>query len=650
MTEEQKRYLKAVLVGSTAAAALAAVARSNKAKLDRKKTMDVGTGRNAIVVHIKKKRFMKGLPTPEELAESRGEALAAPADQPEQIAATASEAPAPAEHKELPDIGGMSQKDLAAMKRDLLRSRGRGVDFFRKAASESGEGDPAPAQKGKADSSDKEGGKKEKDREERVLFRDQEGKFVSPTDPVAVAQAQAEKSAEITGFGDLIFHPLDSAATMWNAAKGAPVMATASILGSIWIAAKIGDAINKQRRKKSEEMLETARQEYVDKMQDEKVAQANGQGTDVRDVAGKVMGSAFVVPMALAAIVTNKIIENRKIDKKKKKEMEDSYPDDPVVLYKTSEDKTIEISPESAIALIAVQRGMCLDDGMHKAAQWGLPAALIPGIQGISGIRGKNMSADDYVKDIEGLLVDPDNDDTLMGLMRAYSGVDNNGRPDNARAMSLMKNLIMSKRRGRLVDYYNLQRNAELQNNVMGGLRRSAKLQEAMLNRMNSPAYAKKYSKLQNDIYDQELGKYFKKGGWLHTIISWIFRNLGLGKYFLNKGINSRFDAEREQYENSLKANPSDKPAYSEADAQGAGKSAPADAKGANVAGTDSEAPPAPADTPKPATVPAAAATTQQGPMAADTGNPKGSTTFSALARPWIRMFGSRAAKPSKRP
>ena len=43
-----------------------------------------------------------------------------------------------------------------------------------------------------------------------------------------------------------------------------------------------------------------------------------------------------------------------------------------------------------------------------------------------------------------------------------------------------------------------------------------------------------KYIAYRNSIIDHELGKTFKQGGMLHSIISWIMKNTGIGAYMFN--------------------------------------------------------------------------------------------------------------------
>ena len=48
-----------------------------------------------------------------------------------------------------------------------------------------------------------------------------------------------------------------------------------------------------------------------------------------------------------------------------------------------------------------------------------------------------------------------------------------------------------------------------------------------------------KYVAYRNSLIDYELGKTFKQGGILHSIISWIMKNTGIGAYMFNNRLKN---------------------------------------------------------------------------------------------------------------
>lgn len=292
--EEKSKLLKATIVSAVSAAGIGAFVRNMRMKKAREKAQDTEKSKNAIIVPVRKTKFLEGLPTPEELAESRGEI--AGAQQPEQLPVPSDVLALPA-----PEVGHeMTPEEIAAKKKEIMRANSRRFDYFGKAAS--------------------------------------------------TKKPQTEKKA-VDGILDSIFHPIDSSKRVLSAALDKPVWFTAGALGSIYLAAKISDAINERRKQMAKDRLEDARSEYVGLLEGgEKVA------SDIRDNTGIMLGGAFLVPLALSALVTNKIIQNRKNDKKKEREASDTYPDEPIILYKTSEAKEIPMTADAALAFMAVNR------------------------------------------------------------------------------------------------------------------------------------------------------------------------------------------------------------------------------------------------------------------------------------------------------
>ena len=225
--EDKAKLLKASLVAAVSTAGIGAFVRNLRLRKSREKAMETEKARNTIIVPVKKTKFMEGLPTPEELAESRGETAVTDEQTliPEDVETKALTAPE--------EVSEMTPEEIAAKKKAILASNGRKFNFFGKAAS--------------------------------------------------VKKAGAEKKA-VDGFLDSVIHPIDSTKRIFQTAIDKPVWFTAGALGSIYLAAMISDAINERRKQTAKARLEDARAEYVDLLEgdEKKASDGNGEG-DIRD-------------------------------------------------------------------------------------------------------------------------------------------------------------------------------------------------------------------------------------------------------------------------------------------------------------------------------------------------------------------------------
>lgn len=589
--DEKMKYLKASIIAAVGAAGIGAFARAKSARKRREKALDVSKSKNAIIVDVKKKTFLDGLPTPQELAESRGELAQMPSDAVHDVQA---ELPAPPGE-------GLSEKEIEDRKKEILR--GRKVDFFSKRAKDGDEG----GEKEDSREDEKDDGKKKISEEEydgRTILRDQTGKFVSPTDPVAVQQA--EKDAGVKGFSDIFLHPIDSAERVVDAAKGHPVVFTAGALGSMYIAAKLSNAIGEIRKRRAKKRLDEARDKYVELLEDpesEKVADA-----DIRDLTGAAIGASFIVPLALTALVTNRIIENRRKEKEKRKEVSDSYPDDPYVLYKVSEDRSMKVSPEAMLTLLSIKRAMIedaeaeealrLSGACEKTAQadngqknWfqrfvnkldGVYKNAVLGYLGRYGIKFTSEDFDKYINDAKPFsddeaydelyksLAGDENNGTLMSMVNGYlarkPGETYDIKKDTATLLNSMDpatraryiRTMLGKVKYEIKDGKTQLDTSGIESHLNGMKERFAKdrrMQELLLKRMDSPAYADVW----NPIIEGQVNKYLTskegwgldKNGFLFKVISWIANNTGLGKYFAKRHLNNMFYAARKPQQNA---------------------------------------------------------------------------------------------------
>ena len=549
---DRATYVKAMVASAIAAAGIGAVAKNIKERKARAEAGNISSSKNTIVVPVLKSKFMDGLPTPEELKKSRGEgdASAAASEPTETQTAQADQAAQSAQST------AMTPEEIAAKKREIVG--GRKVNFFGKRAERS-EKAPEGGDDGKGEKNDGEGEGKDGKDKGRLIFRDQNGKFVSPSDPVAVESV--EKAADEKGYDwmnglfNTFFHPIDTAGVMFNAAKDKPVLMTAGAVGSIILAAKISDSINKMRRERSKDRLDKARSQYVALLEggdNEKAAADIPADRDPRVPAGALIGGAFVVPLALTALVTNRIIENRKNEKKREKEMSDSYPDEPIILYKTSEDKEIRISPETALFAIMVksamyesveleERQMSKEAQLESVKNW-IGTQIGKGVGAIgkafSGVASP-MSVDEASNTVMKMLENPDNNAHFLSLVKNPSG-----------GLSQEAMLEMAGREKNPVEMarlYQTLNDPKLRSRVVNNVKTGKRMQDLIINRATDDRYADSWGKFKTDKINEALAGYgFAQGGLLHKMFSWILNNTGLGNYFVKNKINDYFTQMRE--------------------------------------------------------------------------------------------------------
>lgn len=527
---ERQKYVKAAIVAAIGSAGIGALVRSLKAKSDRSKALDVDSSKNAIIVPIKKSKFVEGLPTPDEFAASKKE----------------QKTPSQPKLEQDPSFTSMDPSDIAARKKEILR--GRKVDFFGKRAAvkaaqpEKKDGGEGPKKGEEVVSEEKIDG--------RVVLRGQDGKFVSPTDPVAVQQV--EKDAGM-GIWDTITNPGKALGKAWDAAKERPVILTAGALGSIYLAAKISDAINESRRKHAKQRLDGARDRYVELLEEDNEKKAFDM--DVPETAGTVLGTAFIVPMALTALVTNKIISNRNAEKKRAKEMSDSYPDDPVVLYKTSEAKEVRISPDTAVAAIMFKVAMmeaaenqseCAFLG--KEAQFGGWAdKLRKGVKSVvDNTKQKFEISDADASDmVLGMMENPNNSGYVLDMVKAREA---NDQPGIQKAFMDMakKNFDPKNPDKRFVQLAMTYGNDPAkQKKLMDSVLTSNRMQDLMVDRFTNEKYKNTFGAYKDELMAKRMG--LKPGGMLANIISWFLNATGLGKHLVKSQMYDKFKGFRDQ-------------------------------------------------------------------------------------------------------
>ena len=527
---ERQKYVKAAIVAAIGSAGIGALVRSLKAKSDRSKALDVDSSKNAIIVPIKKSKFVEGLPTPDEFAASKKE----------------QKTPSQPKLEQAPSFASMDPSDIAARKKEILR--GRKVDFFGKRAAVK---DAQPEKKDVGDGPKKgEEVVSEEKIDGRVVLRGQDGKFVSPTDPVAVQQVENDAGM---GIWDTITNPGKALGKAWDAAKERPVILTAGALGSIYLAAKISDAINESRRKHAKQRLDGARERYVELLEEDNEKKAFDM--DVPETAGTVLGTAFIVPMALTALVTNKIISNRNAEKKRAKEMSDSYPDDPVVLYKTSEAKEMRISPDTAVAAIMFKVAMMeAAENQSECAFLGKEAQFkgwIDNALGKAKAFGDKMKQEFDISDADasdmvlGMMEDPKNSGYVLNMVKAREDGDPQGM-QNAFMDMAKKNFDPKnpdKRFAQLAMTYG--NDPARQKKLMDSVLTSNRMQDLMVDRFTNDKYKDTFGAYKDELMAKRMG--LKPGGMLANIVSWFLNATGLGNHLVKSQMYDKFKGFRDQ-------------------------------------------------------------------------------------------------------
>ena len=291
--KEMNDYLaNGIAAGGITAAIALALTRNRKEK--QFKPNDIESG-NAIVVPIHKDKFLEGLLTPDQLAASRGATAAGAASEGSQL----------------------SEADILAKKKELMR-HSRKIDFFGTKAEDAQDKTEKtektePAEKTEQpkdgveaaeDASKKDGGSS------NGMPRDDQGRFISPTSPLAVKPAEKDAS---------VFDR--------------PLALVGGGAASLLIADMIVRAVNKKRAKRAEKNLNAEREKYVELLQNPSAKTAEMSKKALWN-PGEILSGTFIIPAAVTALITNRIVENRKAQKKRDASRTDSFPVEPSVTYR----------------------------------------------------------------------------------------------------------------------------------------------------------------------------------------------------------------------------------------------------------------------------------------------------------------------------
>ena len=513
------RYLAYGTVAAGSVAALNAAVSDKTSKAKRIKALDAERNKNAIVVNIRKDEFLKDLPTPEAQA---------------QMTSSAGKDSAGASSTLTPE-------EIAAKKKSVMRGNSRKIDFFAKAASKqnvqtSDNADNDNSEPKKTEGGE-DGGKKEQ-KKQKELPRDFAGRFVSPTSPLGVIQS--EKAAGASWWDkavNFVRHPVDTAEAVGKDAVGGAFKDAPMVIGgglaALYLSAKIVEAINENRARKSQWDADSARERYLKLLQpaNEKAAQADDAG--VSRWAGRLTGASFWVPFALATMISNRIMESRRADREAAKNRTNSYPEEPIILYKTSEDKVLELSPEAALATIMMKTAMIRHvEHMEKRSQvfkrWGqaIGGAIQQGVDA-----AENAMYDKAVNGVIGALGDQSNSGLALDIAKAYDAQDTDALENHFKTLAGKSGLATW-----AAGAYNKD---ELMRRVAADPR-TTHILSSYVNDDSNDAWRTYREGKVNDYFNQYFGNTFVKGGWLERVVKWLMNNLGIGKYMANRFISNK--------------------------------------------------------------------------------------------------------------
>lgn len=526
MTPEERaaviKYLKAGLGAGVLASGIGLTASRLKSLKERAKHSPENS-RNAIIVDINKNNFLKDLPTPEAQAQMFAGAT------PKGVVGGAESKPQ------------MTEEEIAAAKKEILR-KGRKMDFFglRKAAAPKSEVRQVLEQAVGENGEKKNGG--ENKPEPPKLPRDAEGRFVSPNSPIAAFQSEKD-AFDLSKWLNPIDYAKELGGRAWESAKIHPFGLAAGGLGAIYLSALIVDKVNEMRAKASKRSANVARQEYIRMLQGgneegaEKTAHDGNSG--IPEYTGAVVGASVVLPYIVSAMITNRILENRKEKDRKAKMMANSYPEDPVILYKTSEAKEIKFKPDAAFAMIMLKQAMFDAAGGFEKSAAGLDKlkAMYPGAaKAIGGAVGKATDGmyDSAADSIAKAMANKDNSGLVLNLAKAYQA--GNMTDVNTHMMSLLGK----------VDPKSLPATGaaaafnpkKLMRHVAG----HQGIQDSLAGYITDDNNAD-WKAWREEMTAKKLGKYFRQGSPLYNIIEWITNNMGVGKFLARKSIQDKLMA-----------------------------------------------------------------------------------------------------------
>lgn len=523
MSPWQRKALASSVAAALLTGGIGASIRRSRDRKEREKSTDIESMKNAIIIPLRKDKFLEGLPTPDEFAKAKGDVSSDGG-----TAATA-----------VPE----NPAELEALKRKILQKKARAIDFFAKSSEEQKDDNAAGlvAAKDEGGKAPEVAGDKKKD-DKSDMPRDELGRFVSPTDPVGVASAEKTAANPVGFVADTVeagMHPFGALSGALTYMKDNAMPFALGASGAIVLAAKIVDAVNRRRADKAKKETDKARYEYAKLLQSggEKTAQINAD----KNNAVKAMGwlaSAFGIPFVFSAMIANRVMEKRKEDKELAKEKSDSFPEPTYMYYKTAEAQEIRMTPETALALIMVKTAMFeFVEEAERSTVIEKDAAF-----GAWSVEDATKAAIEAIKKEE-------NAGYLLDLVKHMH--------DNKGDISGAKDIFAKMLGSQATLHSRAFNNPEVWKAVVS----SKDVSDTIADRFANKKYADTWGAYGDELMEEGIAKRWglKAGGWLHRFISWLAKITGLGRGMVVDGVKGTM-SDISSSLGKLDANPKVKP------------------------------------------------------------------------------------------
>jgi hypothetical protein len=259
-----------------------------------------------------------------------------------------------------------------------------------------------------------------------------------------------------------------------------------------------------------------------------------------------------IVPAVLTAIIVNKVLERRREEKKKAKRAANSFPDEPYILYKTSEAEDVKISPETALAMIFVKEGMMMDmeaieaeelsGGMSKDAQlewledkWNKAKDL--GARGVQAVSDAMDSAKEYIGAETGRA-------GALSKLNEYIGED--GKL-NDQGIKLLGSDEMDKPLYDMADAYINNKispamwgaSKKMGKNALKTLVADKRIYDILVKKFQN-GNRQTWGKLQDAAVEKGLERFGTQGSILRQILAWLYKSTPLGGWMFRQGLKKK--------------------------------------------------------------------------------------------------------------
>lgn len=240
--------------------------------------------------------------------------------------------------------------------------------------------------------------------------------------------------------------------------------------------------------------------------------------------------------------------------------MSDSYPDDPIILYKTSEAKEMNASVGSILATIAVY------ESVMKSAESNGTDAFIKTAQSVDDFQnlrdtfsGIYSNPENY--DLVSDLIEDDQfnrgerrNDILTSLADRYAMSGGLALPENGATPTIGGRYVVGKNGfgsvnptvlGNLGLFQGIANNPEDMERFHNAVMLDPRTRDStvrMFNSDNAKAQALKNRLVNRGIEESWIGNTFNKGSVLRSIFEWLAKTFGFTERGFNDGLNSYFN------------------------------------------------------------------------------------------------------------